>query len=242
MIMTEEPPTPERGPGESSRAYRAFCVYRDLGPTRSLDRAWVSFCSAPDQQKRRTSSKHTGCWGEWSRKFNWVERAEAYDDSIEEARREAAEERRQKLEESRSMFESEVQSLAEEQVRNVGSAITRLAKAPLHDLINVKHDPTTSATTTTKISGAKGAEIAQLMKGWAQAATLAINGVRPIKGIEPRKGIVDHVFWEKSPKRRRQEQAKAAETKLAEEQAKAAETKLADSATDQDDLDARLAA
>jgi len=66
----------ERLDNESSKAYRAFCVYRDLGPDRSIDKAMA----AVGQKNRRT-------WGEWCSKYNWVERAAAYDSYLEAEKR-----------------------------------------------------------------------------------------------------------------------------------------------------------
>jgi len=66
--------------GESAKAYQAFCVYRDLGPTRSLSKV------AHSLTKSRT------LLADWSVKWGWVERAAAYD--AEQERLAAAEEAR----------------------------------------------------------------------------------------------------------------------------------------------------
>ena len=71
----------ERQPGESTKAYAAFCVYRDLGTERSLEKAGQTL------DKPRTRK-----WlGEWSAKYNWLERAMAYDDYLERKKREEKE-------------------------------------------------------------------------------------------------------------------------------------------------------
>jgi len=68
----------ERQPGEGSKAYAAFCVYRDLGPERSLEKV-----------RQNLDKPRTRKWlGDWSVKYNWVERAQAYDDYIERKKRE----------------------------------------------------------------------------------------------------------------------------------------------------------
>jgi len=67
----------DRQPGESTKAYAAFCVYRDLGTERSLEKAGQML------DKPRTRK-----WlGEWSAKYKWVERAKAYDDYVEKLKR-----------------------------------------------------------------------------------------------------------------------------------------------------------
>jgi len=67
----------DRLPNESTKAYAAFCVYRDLGTERSLEKAGQTL------DKPRTRK-----WlGEWSAKYKWVERAKAYDDYVEKLKR-----------------------------------------------------------------------------------------------------------------------------------------------------------
>lgn len=74
--MEEELKPWERQPGESTRAYSAFLVYRDLGPQRSLRKA--SEIIYPRYRQRGT----TGPPGRivlWSGQFKWHQRAEAWD-------------------------------------------------------------------------------------------------------------------------------------------------------------------
>jgi len=61
----------ERQHKETSKAYKAFCEYRDLGLDRSLSKL---------TQELDVSKTHLG---NWSSKYNWVERVEAFDDYIE---------------------------------------------------------------------------------------------------------------------------------------------------------------
>jgi hypothetical protein len=68
----------ERLPNESSKAYQAFCYYRDLGTGRGLDKALTS--------ANRKLTNHAW-WGKWMSKYNWVERARAYDDYLEQEKR-----------------------------------------------------------------------------------------------------------------------------------------------------------
>jgi hypothetical protein len=83
-----------RLPGESARDHRAFCIYRDLGPRRSLQKAWREYCTSvrPVRSKlrgrpRRSSDVITKCPGAWTSlcaKYHWVQRAEAYDLACDE--------------------------------------------------------------------------------------------------------------------------------------------------------------
>ncbi len=60
--------------GETSEGFQAFAVYRDLGPDRSLTMA------APEAGYSRTQMK------EFSRKYDWVVRARAWDRRVDQAK------------------------------------------------------------------------------------------------------------------------------------------------------------
>ena len=72
LMLGEEACPWERREGESAAAYRAFCVYLDRGPERSLRKAY---------QADRNSAvvKVPGRWRSWSATHDWVERARAHD-------------------------------------------------------------------------------------------------------------------------------------------------------------------
>ncbi len=73
----------EQRPGESGPAFEAFSTYRDLGPGRTIS-AVVEKLQKSDSLLRR-----------WKNKWDWWQRAAAYDASIaEEARRKAVKDRR----------------------------------------------------------------------------------------------------------------------------------------------------
>lgn len=68
MSKANIPPEPwERQKGETPRAWEAFSVYRDMGADRSITK------TAQHLHKNRTTI------GEWSRKYDWVKRATAWD-------------------------------------------------------------------------------------------------------------------------------------------------------------------
>lgn len=68
--MNEEAKKFERQPGETARAFEAFCVYREGGAARSL------VGTAQKLAKNSTTIK------EWSAKWAWVERAAAFDADV----------------------------------------------------------------------------------------------------------------------------------------------------------------
>lgn len=80
----------ERQPGESEKAYEAFCIYRDAGEKRSINMVYQK-CTKSVSLLRR-----------WSVRWRWVERAAAYDKDLErqrhkERRKQAAEAEKRQL-------------------------------------------------------------------------------------------------------------------------------------------------
>src|SRR5262249_10528887 len=80
----------EQQPGETARAFGAFCVYRDLGPRRSLHAAAVAFYGQSSAARERQFDK-------WSRTFRWVERAGAWDRHLDAEARQAQEAARREM-------------------------------------------------------------------------------------------------------------------------------------------------
>jgi hypothetical protein len=69
---------PDRQPwdrleSESSKAYAAFLAFRDIGPGRSLSEAYRVHSNRPDARKP------SGTFTTWCKRFNWPERADAWD-------------------------------------------------------------------------------------------------------------------------------------------------------------------
>ncbi len=86
----------QRQPGEKQHPYGCFCIYRDMGPHRSLRQAIEFYLTMPTakdatarlRQQRRYQAhpdkaryiRNTKvAWGRWSRRWRWVERCDAYD-------------------------------------------------------------------------------------------------------------------------------------------------------------------
>jgi hypothetical protein len=79
--MHQTPLRYERQPGETVKAYAAFCVYRDLGAGRGLRDACRRFYGE--------SVAKRGQIEQWSKQWKWVERAKAWDDELDRVNREA---------------------------------------------------------------------------------------------------------------------------------------------------------
>jgi hypothetical protein len=60
----------DRQPEETAKAFNAFTVYRDLGSLRSI------------RQAAKALSRSSSLLNDWSRKYGWVVRADAYDAAI----------------------------------------------------------------------------------------------------------------------------------------------------------------
>jgi hypothetical protein len=68
---------------ETPKAYAAFCVYRDLSKSRSIDKAFQQH-----QNSTKTAPRH---WMDWAVDFDWKHRAAAYDAHIELSHRKTRE-------------------------------------------------------------------------------------------------------------------------------------------------------
>jgi hypothetical protein len=79
----------ERQHGEPPRAYLWFCEYRDMGVSRSV-------AKVQEKWGKKISINRLYCL---SSKYNWVERAEAYDDHMDKLRRAENEEAIRKMSE-----------------------------------------------------------------------------------------------------------------------------------------------
>ena len=66
-------------PGETHKAWLAFCTYRDMGHSRSLDKAW--------REVTDKNGRHARHWATWSSQNHWVSRCQAYDNAIVKAAR-----------------------------------------------------------------------------------------------------------------------------------------------------------
>ena len=78
MAKGNTPEPWERRENETTKAYEAFCIYRDMGRERSLSKV------AEKQQKSGSLI------GRWSRENDWVKRAARWDDEQDRIDRETA--------------------------------------------------------------------------------------------------------------------------------------------------------
>jgi len=77
----------ERLPGETSKAFAAFCAFRDAGLERSIRKA-VESALKSGEKNASTQDKKYNVWRNWSNQFHWRERAADYDRYIEKLKQE----------------------------------------------------------------------------------------------------------------------------------------------------------
>jgi len=76
----------DRWPGESAKAYAAFCLFRDLGPRRSLDAASRSYHHPGLEAQHPPSGRlprASGTIRRWAHCWSWLDRARAWDQETE---------------------------------------------------------------------------------------------------------------------------------------------------------------
>jgi hypothetical protein len=81
----------EQMPAESAKAYAAFCLFRDLGPRRSIDEASRLYHARKAQDggvaKTSRTQRASGLIRQWAERWNWFARAAAWDEEIERAKK-----------------------------------------------------------------------------------------------------------------------------------------------------------
>lgn len=110
----------DRQPGEPSRAYAAFCSYRDLPAVeRSLNAAY----GTETGRKNTADLRAPGYWADWSSAWHWVERAASYDAWCDSERRRVREQRMRELAERRADVEFANQADLEQWLRDLDTKL-----------------------------------------------------------------------------------------------------------------------
>jgi hypothetical protein len=153
--VSEESVSWERLPGESSRAFHGYVHYRDLGAARSLDKAWREHKERCDHQPdhRRVTKR----WATWSVDWGWVQRSEAYDQSLDRL--------------SQSKHKA-AQLAAVERHAKLAQAILTSLSAPIRSFLDGLKDPAVLAQLTARMPGDPGA-VLQLLAVIVRAAQVA---------------------------------------------------------------------
>lgn len=125
QVFTKGPFTWERQPGETDKSYAAFCTYRDMPMSER------SIQAVGRKHKLKNANHH----GQWSIKFNWVQRCRAFDSFIDiQARQKRERDHLQNIEkfsERQRLIAAETIQAA---IKIMQKANTRLAKLNAEDI------------------------------------------------------------------------------------------------------------
>lgn len=143
--MSAEPDSPwQRRDDETTKAFKAFQFYMNLEANeRSALRAWYEYAewnwdkTRAEQERTNGKPRAPGFFRAWSSDYDWVERAEAWDNhlaTIEQRKRE--QEHRQKLEEHRQQQEKFARVMRTQSVALLEKLNKRIAKLKPEDLGN----------------------------------------------------------------------------------------------------------
>jgi len=161
---------------ESAAAFRAFQIYRDLGPARSLAKAWQAYRESRGEPVTRVP----GPRARWSVKYEWVKRAAEFDAVLDTAARAARVEQTRKLEERRVQFEFANQERLEKRVAQMDIVLAKADVAPVTDVTQSKQELVKgkATETKTKIKGINFSGYASFVRQQNDTARQAITGVR----------------------------------------------------------------
>ena len=183
----------DRQHGESRQAYLAFCAYRDLGPARSIDRAFASLNPGVKRKGRPAE------YFQWSSKYEWVRRTSAFDTYAEEVQRREFEARLKQLAHDQADFAvSEFQRLVE-RVRKADRILDKADAHPITDIEVIEEE--NGKRKRKKIGGINFSGYAALMKEIRESARRAILGPRDDAEPNTPADPAEDIEWEKPGER-----------------------------------------
>lgn len=112
----------EKQPNESAKSYLWFCKYRDMGSDRTLAKVKT--------ECKKTEGKYNSMLERWSSKFNWVERAEAYDLYLERLKRKQREEDLKKMNDRHAKYALLMQTTLVNRLQSIDPNTIRPADIP----------------------------------------------------------------------------------------------------------------
>lgn len=138
----------ERQPGETAKAFYAFTLYRDIGYERSITKV-AQLYNAKKQLRALV--------GRWSSKNNWVERARAYDEHLDELGTKQQEENIRKMQKRHITLSMALQQKAAEKLKDLkpedmrvldaikaiieGAKLERLTRGEPTETVHAKIEP-----------------------------------------------------------------------------------------------------
>lgn len=183
----------QRQKNETARAFAAFCAYRDLGPGRSLDKAW-GLLSGRDPMK-----KAPGRIQEWSRSFQWVRRCEAWDARNAEIQQCEFDARLKQLAHDQADFAVEEFKRLASRVRMADKILDKADAHPITDVVQEQVSFGVNGERIRKrhrVQGVNLAGYAALMKEIRESARRAILGPRDSDTASSSMPPIDDIVWE----------------------------------------------
>jgi hypothetical protein len=169
----------DRDADESSKAFEAWTVYRDLGAHRSLQKAAELYYG---------STANVRQFQRWSKRFGWVERARAFDAEREMLRRGAVEEHLRAQAGDHAAREAAIQERILEIRELAAEQSLKILRWPLAEQRIAREDengnPTEVVVAPAGWSKATAAQLASLAAG-ATAGTGPPEAVREDEGFDP---------------------------------------------------------
>jgi hypothetical protein len=170
-------------PSESKRAHGAFCLYRDFGAQRSLAKVLRQSKGIPEGTAVTVPSH----WERWSKKHEWVARADAYDahqDALDRARRD---QETAQLAGIRQAFEIERQRAKQKRILDFDAVLDKYQQEAALSIRDLTQDKTVTEMvngqpktthTVTRFKAIKGGDMAKVAQVQSLLEAQAINGLR----------------------------------------------------------------
>lgn len=145
-------------PNETSKAYDAFAIYRDLGTGRSVAAAYG--------KSTGRVGKANKVWDDWSSKYQWIERAKLYDAYLANIRRQEIE----------ALHTAELEKYRDELTKTSKAALQagqRMLQLALKRLVEMdKTGEAVAAKSLPAFVKAANDTITSAMDGWGMALTV----------------------------------------------------------------------
>lgn len=182
----------ERREKESPKAYAALCSYRDLGPTRSVEKAFAALNPGKKRSGRPAE------WYVWSRRFEWVARVNAWDEYQRGVEDTARLERLRELARKRSEAEFEAFNALLEDIRENRELLKKVRTLPVTDVEVIEQMK--DGSRRKRVRGIDIAKLAQLAREIRDAWRDLVNGPRSDNTPSPQESAED-IEWEKPDER-----------------------------------------
>jgi hypothetical protein len=165
----------QRLKGEPAKAFAAFCIFRDLGPRRSL-REYIA----------NKGGRH---WPRWSAQWNWVERASQFDSECDALRCQAEADSRCELEQERGRRKKENDKILWDNSLDMQTVLKKGLTAPITDVTQTKREVVDGKviTTITKVKGLNLSGYARLHQQRNENASQAIGVPEKPEEVDARK-------------------------------------------------------